>query len=289
MAGFFVRRLAMLCATLILTGFAHAARADCAGVLSDFDMGLCQAQAFNDADRSLNQAYQQLFTTLPSGQQTQLRHDELGWIGRRDQQCAASLHGNFYIDFNCVTNVTLARLSVLKAQLVAPDIQMAANREYTVQGGTMPWLWVAGGLNSTYQFGIQDGTEPSVVSLAALNARPGQPLIITYVAGQICIGPGWPETDASGTRNTYANDGVASTGRPLPSAYMQQHPINLSALVGAFTDKQGQLVAPPFTINDGPFTATIPPGATQLQLGINDDNYADNIGAITVSVKRGNP
>ena len=285
MAGFFVRRLAMLCAILMLTGFAHAARADCAAALPDFDMGLCQAQAFSDADKSLVQAYQQLSASLPPEQQTQLRRDELGWIDRRGRECAASLHGNEYIDFGCATNMTLARLAALKQQLATPDTQTAANGEYTVQGSTMPWLWVAGGLNKAYPFGIQDGTGPEVASLAALNAKPGQTLIIAYVSGQICIGPGWPETDAGGTRD----GSVAATGRPLPSAYMQDHSVNLSALVGAFTDAQGQLVAPPFAIDDGPVSATIPPGATQLQLGINDDIYADNIGALMVSVKRAGP
>ncbi len=282
MVGFFVRRLAMLCATLLFTGLAHAARADCTAALSNFDTGVCQVPAFNDADKSLTQAYQQLLNALPAAQQTQLRHDELGWIDQRDRQCATSLHGNAYVDFNCATNMTLARLSALKEQLAVPDTTGTVDGEYTVQGSTMPWLWAAGGLNSAYRFGIQDGTEPAIVSLAEVNAKPGQTLIITYVAGQICIGPGWPQTDANGARD----GGAAATGRPLPSVYMQDHAINLSALVGAFTDKQGQLVAPPFAVGDGPASVIIPPGATQLQLGINDDIYADNIGALTVSVKQ---
>ena len=44
------------------------------------------------------------------------------------------------------------------------------------------------------------------------------------------------------------------------------------------------IVGAPYAVNDGPLAVTIPVGATQLQLGINDDIYFDNSGALLVDV-----
>jgi hypothetical protein len=51
-------------------------------------------------------------------------------------------------------------------------------------------------------------------------------------------------------------------------------------------------VGTPFAIGDGPLTVTDPAGATQLQLGINDDiyyygssGYPDNTGSLLISVE----
>ena len=58
---------------------------------------------------------------------------------------------------------------------------------------------------------------------------------------------------------------------------------HLQALIGAFADGAGKVVGNPFVVgNLGTFAA--PAGATELLLGMNDNHYADNLGALTVSV-----
>ena len=59
--------------------------------------------------------------------------------------------------------------------------------------------------------------------------------------------------------------------------------INLMELVGTFTDGAGKIVGTPFFIGSNR-TRIVPVGATQLQLGVNDDVFNDNGGSFLVSV-----
>ena len=54
--------------------------------------------------------------------------------------------------------------------------------------------------------------------------------------------------------------------------------------MGTFATNTGAIVGTPFKIGDGPTVLTIPGGATQLQLGVNDDKFADNTGFWSVQV-----
>jgi hypothetical protein len=45
----------------------------------------------------------------------------------------------------------------------------------------------------------------------------------------------------------------------------------------------GVIVGPPFPIRDTT-SLTIPPGANELLLGVNDDVYFDNVGSNTVDI-----
>ena len=82
------------------------------------------------------------------------------------------------------------------------------------------------------------------------------------------------------------NNGTGSTGKRFPSFYMNPatYPINLGELVGTFADGSGVIVGTPFTIGNGPDPVTIPAGATRLQLGVNDDKFADNVGFWDIQV-----
>jgi len=53
--------------------------------------------------------------------------------------------------------------------------------------------------------------------------------------------------------------------------------IGITGLVGVFTDNTGKVIEP-IAIGAAPETFVVPAGATQLQLGINDTYFADNIG-----------
>jgi hypothetical protein len=58
-----------------------------------------------------------------------------------------------------------------------------------------------------------------------------------------------------------------------------------AGLVGAYTDGSG-IVKSVLCIGNGPVSFTVPVGATQLQLGINDNVYADNTGSFTISLSK---
>jgi hypothetical protein len=54
-------------------------------------------------------------------------------------------------------------------------------------------------------------------------------------------------------------------------------------LAGTFADGTGQIVGTPFNIGDlGELT--VPAGATQLQLGVNDTKFSDNTGSWQIQV-----
>ncbi len=154
----------------------------------------------------------------------------------------------------------------------------------TIPGTTMPWLYSTsqGGLNFAYQYGLNDGANPSVVSAAqGLNFTPGGTVTVSYLNSTVSLGPELqiPYTDANGQ--------VGVTGRPtapfLPSHFMNPG-VFVGELVGTFADTSGSIAGGPFVLGNGPTTLTIPAGAAQLQLGVNDDAFSDNVGSWSVRI-----
>jgi hypothetical protein len=187
----------------------------------------------------------------------------------------------------------------------------------TVYGTSMPWMTTGGALcglssatNTTYfSYGLQDGTCPIVVnSSSGISFAPGGILTITYQSGLVTIDElnSSPSDNADGyapgTPIPYlANAGPGTTGTYFPSLYLgTYYPLYLGALVGVFTDSAGDLVCPlgsppcsdPVGFGLSPDSATpfsvsiqIPSGATQLQLGIDDDGFSDNAGSYSVLIQ----
>jgi hypothetical protein len=175
---------------------------------------------------------------------------------------------------------------------VRPAQAAAITTAVTVNGPDMPWTWVNGGLNTSDQFGINDGAGPVVISAAngfAFNS--GDILTLIYLRGLVSVGSSFPSTDAKGDTADAVNNGTGSTGQRFPSFYMNPatYPINLGELVGTFADGSGVIVGTPFAIGDGPDSVTIPAGATRLQLGVNDDRFADNVGSWDIQVSGPGP
>jgi RHS repeat-associated protein len=132
----------------------------------------------------------------------------------------------------------------------------------TVAPTTMPWTWVARGLNSNLQYGFSDGTAPVV---AATGLSAGQSVTIAYQSGTVSVGAaGRPFTNANGDQTQTTGTNI-STGLYFPtlyttaSAYPVGEAIDWSALV---TDSTGQPVAnAPVTfvvngVNPGQYSAT---------------------------------
>lgn len=180
--------------------------------------------------------------------------------------------------------------SVIVAPLVLwagiVSAQNITNVSVTVKGTAGPWEWVNGGLNTAYQYGIgfPGFTAPSVISATnGLRFSVGDSLTIGYVSGSVAGGPsGWPFVDANGDTNAPMNNGYIGHG---PSYYMNPatYPIYVTELVGTFANSSGQIVGTPFAIGDLA-TVTVPAGATQLQLGVNDNLLSDNPGSWNIQV-----
>ncbi len=85
-----------------------------------------------------------------------------------------------------------------------------------------------------------------------------------------------------------ANEKLGSSGQPFPSKYAgATWPISLMALMGAFADANGVVIGAPFKVGHGITEMLVPAGASFLQLGINDDIFADNQGSFSVRVTGG--
>jgi RHS repeat-associated protein len=109
----------------------------------------------------------------------------------------------------------------------------------TVPPTAQPWNWKTGGLNNSYQFGINDGSSP-VIGTANLTA--GQPVSIAYQSGTVTTDtPLRSLVDANGETNFTTGTQVWQ-GAYFPTLYMtgtaypQSQPINVFAVV---TDAAG--------------------------------------------------
>lgn len=145
----------------------------------------------------------------------------------------------------------------------------------TVDAKSMPWR---SGPNPKLTFGLGDGRPPTLVWQIGL--LPGLKLTIsatgqtTTVAGGGFYGP-------EGQRDWIADRGITV----LPSRFMAKSagPVHLNQLVGCFVNADGEVIGKPFPIGRGA-QVQIPEKASALSLGINDDRFGDNTGALTVTI-----
>lgn len=161
----------------------------------------------------------------------------------------------------------------------------AAATVVTVESTAGPWDVVA---NPTLDYGAFDSTGPTAI---AVNA--GDNLTISWLSGLTnAFSGGSPIADGNGYVGGVFGSGPGLTGQgsaaPLPSSFID--PTNagpdniwLNELIGAFADSTGKLVSDPFAIGNG-LSISASAGATQLLLGLNDDLFGDNSGALQIEV-----
>jgi hypothetical protein len=177
---------------------------------------------------------------------------------------------------------------------------LAGTVNVTVDATAGPWVQ---SLNPSFNYGIGDNTAPTIVS----GLTNGESVTVAYVSGLWSMFGGVPPTvDANGYVGSIfgsgpgippgpALTGIGSSGQPFPSYFIDPTNVGpnniwLGELIGVFTDSTGVIVGTPFAIGNGPLTLTDPLGATQIELGANDDIYGlvngvpDNTGALVVSV-----
>jgi hypothetical protein len=177
------------------------------------------------------------------------------------------------------TVACLGTLAILTGSLAARAKADFVN----VDGKSGPWEY-NGGLNTSSQYGVGDQLPPTIVtSVAGINLVPEQTLELVYQSGTVSGGVGLPFFDARGDPSQ-PNPPPTGNGR-FPSFYMSSsNPINYVELVGTFADNQGRIVGSPFAVGDGSTVLTVPSGAIQLQLGVNDNLFSDNSGSWVVRI-----
>jgi hypothetical protein len=164
----------------------------------------------------------------------------------------------------------------------------------TVPGTAGPWQFSQGGINDTYpyDFNIGDFTAPTAVTPASrLSFAAGQMVTIDYVSGLVSIGgtPLQPSTDANGD-TSYPRPTTVGFFASTPSMYFTS-PLTgnyFGELVGTFAGPGGAIVGTPFKVGDAA-TETVPTGAAELLLGVNDNGYIDNLGSWQVNVSESGP
>ena len=87
----------------------------------------------------------------------------------------------------------------------------------TVPPTAMPWTFVAGGLNASYPYGLDDGTSP-LVALTGLTE--GQAISIAYQSGTVSAGTGWPTSDANGDQGYITGLNSNLPGIYFPTLFM---------------------------------------------------------------------
>ena len=184
------------------------------------------------------------------------------------------------------TQIVLAALAVALAVNANADV-------YSVNGQSGPWNWANGGLNTDYQYGVNDQISPTVItSVGGIFIGSGQQLVVTYVSGTVNTEPfgGFPNNqnvDANGIPQAPNPDLTPHSNGNTPGFYAGESVSDIiytGELIGTFANSSGQIVGNPFALGDGPTDLTVPTGATQLQLGVNDNLYSDNVGAWNIGV-----
>jgi hypothetical protein len=156
----------------------------------------------------------------------------------------------------------------------------AAVATVTVSAQAGPWEPV---LNPALDYGSHDQSPPVPIrGVGGFPLAPGTVLTLSYLAGSVSVGGGWPNEDANGDPQAPL---TATSPRSYPSRYLDPgaFPVNVGSLIGAFASN-GVVVGRPFKVGDGPLKVIVPAGANELLLGVNDDVFGDNTGAWTVQI-----
>lgn len=172
---------------------------------------------------------------------------------------------------NRLLGAVCAAFVVLAGSVQAREVKVA------VDARCGPWSMAA---NKKMKYGVGDALPPVIVTgLPAVTLSKLEVYVdgTTMVDGKV--------VDALGIADTEVNDTKGRHGKFYPSFYTPKilYPAQAHALIGGFVDTAGVLVSRPFVIGNGVRVA-IPENATGLALGFNDESFARNSGALSVTV-----
>jgi len=123
----------------------------------------------------------------------------------------------------------------------------------------------------SYSFTNGGASGPAIVD-SGVSFAPGGQILIEYMSGFDYTNINQGLVDGNGYIGQ-EEDSTDPNGAPADD--ISGSPIYLQEVLGAFTDAGGVIVGTPFVVGDG-VTVTVPTGATQLELGVNDTFYNDN-------------
>lgn len=151
-----------------------------------------------------------------------------------------------------------------------------AHVRLTVLGTTQPWNATTAN-TANYPNFVPNGTTSIVVPIPFVAGDSVQ-----IAASVLTIGT--PPNNADPPGHSYV--GTYPGGFPVQyvAGATSSGPIRYMGLMGAWCDAAGNVVQP-IAVGNGA-TLTCPIGATQLQLGINDDLLSDNSGSLRVSLTK---
>ncbi len=90
---------------------------NCDNPRDDFDGLYCLNKVYQEADKELNDAYQELRGFLTKEEKRKLKNTQISWIEDRNSSCSLRKGGNFYVSLNCTTATTIERTNVLEDRI----------------------------------------------------------------------------------------------------------------------------------------------------------------------------
>jgi Big-like domain-containing protein len=151
--------------------------------------------------------------------------------------------------------------------LLPPSIHISPSSATVYSGQTQQFTaTIAGASNQSVIWSISP-TGAGTINNAGLYTAPAQVLsqrTITVVATSV-------------VEPSLSSDAPVILDPPGVITLTTQPLLGLNGLCGAFTDENGAVIEP-IAVGDGYREFVVPDGATQIQLGVNDDKYSDNLG-----------
>ena len=139
--------------------------------------------------------------------------------------------------------------------------------QYGVPEPGVAVTFTVAGANNNIGTSISDGTGIASYTYSGANSGSDSIQATAVVNGQLL------------TSNAFSASWIIPVGQnPVQSVTLMGQPtLGLGGLVGAFTDNNGTVIEP-IAIGATSKTFVVPAGATQLQLGVDDDYFPDNGG-----------
>lgn len=91
---------------------------NCDNPVNDFDGLYCLTKVYLQADKELNNSYNQLSKKLNSKQRATLKRGQLAWLRERNDRCSYHDDENgFFVNMGCATRVTTHRVNFLNERV----------------------------------------------------------------------------------------------------------------------------------------------------------------------------